>query len=81
MKFSYPDFPRISIDTEVCFGKPCINGTRMPVASILAYLSGGMSIEEFLQEFNWLTKEDVLQALAFASLQLEDRFIPFQKAA
>jgi len=37
------------MDPEKCFGKPRVRGLRMPVASILAYLSGGMSIEEMLK--------------------------------
>lgn len=80
MQFIHPDFPNIEINTDVCFGKPCIRNTRMPVSSILSYLSGGMSVENFVEEFNWITKEDVYQALAYASLQLEESFIPLQKA-
>ncbi len=75
------DYPRITVDTEVCFGKPCIKGTRMPVASVLAYLSGGMSMDEFLKEFNWLTREDVLEAMAFAAGVIDYRVIPIKKAS
>jgi uncharacterized protein (DUF433 family) len=75
------DYPRISVDPEICFGKPCIKGTRMPVASVLAYLSGGMSIEGFLQEFSWISREDVLEAIAFASGMIDYRVIPFKKAS
>lgn len=62
-------------------GKPRIKGTRIPVSSVLAYLAGGMSVEDFLQEFHWLKKEDVLEALAFSSSMVNDQIIPFEKAA
>lgn len=81
MNYNYPDFKRISVNPEVCFGKPCIRDTRMPVASILSYLSSGMNIEDFLKEFNWITREDVLEALAFASYMTNDRIIPLQQAS
>ena len=77
----HPDFPRITIDAEVCFGKPCIKNTRMPVSSLLDYLSSGMTIEQLIGEFNWLTREDVLEALAFSSQMIQDRFIPIQKVS
>ncbi len=81
MMHTFFDYPRISVDPEICFGKPCIKGTRMPVASVLAYLSGGMSIEGFLQEFSWISREDVLEAIAFASGMIDYRVIPFKKAS
>lgn len=62
-------------------GKPRIKGTRIPVSSVLAYLAGGMSVEDFLREFHWLTKEDVLEALAFSSNMVNDQVIPLEKAA
>lgn len=76
MEFVHPDFPRISASPDVCFGKPRIKNTRMPVASILAYLASGMTTEEFVKEFNWITKEDVLEAMAFASVMMQDNFMP-----
>lgn len=62
-------------------GKPRIKGTRIPVSSVLAYLAGGMSIDDFLREFHWVEKEDVLQALAFSSSMVNDQVIPLEKAA
>ena len=76
MEFSHPDFPRISASPDVCFGKPRILNTRMPVSSILAYLASGMTIDEFVKEFNSITKEDVLEAMAFASVMMQDNFMP-----
>lgn len=53
----------------------------MPVSSILSYLASGMTIEEFLKEFNWLTREDVLEAIAFAAVMMQDKYIPLEKAS
>ena len=51
MEIKHYRFQRITLDPEKCFGKPCIRGLRMPVASILSYLSSGMTIEEILAEW------------------------------
>jgi len=53
---------RISIDPNVCFGKPCIRGTRIWVSLILDYLASGMTVEEVIQEYPYLTHEDMLAA-------------------
>lgn len=81
MEYVFPSFPRIVVSQEICMGKPRIKGTRIPVTSVLAYLAGGMSIEDFLLEFHWLEKEDVLQALSFSSTMVNDQVIPLEKAA
>lgn len=78
MTLHYPDFRRIAVDPAVCMGKPHIAGTRMPVASILAYLAGGMTIDELLTEFNWLKLDDVLEALAFASMLADEQIIALE---
>ncbi len=57
MEIHHYKFHRITLDPEKCFGKPCIRGLRMPVASILSYLSSGMTIDEILTEGrNWSEK-------------------------
>lgn len=58
---------RITIDPAICHGKPCIRGLRYPVENVLEWLAGGMSIEEILADYEDLTREDVLAALAFAA--------------
>lgn len=57
---------RITIDPEICHGKPCIRGLRYPVETILELLSAGMSFEEILEDYEDLEREDILAALAFA---------------
>lgn len=57
---------RITIDPKIMVGKPIIKGTRLTVERILGLLVQGMTVEEILQEYNKLTKEDILACLAFA---------------
>ena len=58
---------RITIDPALCHGKPCIRGLRYPVESVLQWLAGGMTIDEILADYEDLTREDILAALAFAA--------------
>lgn len=57
----------ISINTNIRFGKPCIINTRIAVEDVLTWLASGMSVEEILEDFPEITKEQVLGALAFAA--------------
>ena len=58
---------RITIDPQVCHGKPCIRGMRYPVESVLEWLAGGMTIEDILADYADLERADILAALAFAA--------------
>lgn len=58
--------PRITVDPAVRFGKPVIEGTRVPVELVLGKLAGGMTVETVMDEYA-LTREDVLAALAYAA--------------
>jgi uncharacterized protein (DUF433 family) len=58
--------PRIAVDAVVRFGKPVIEGTRVPVDLVLGKLAGGMAIETVMEEYA-LTREDILAALAYAA--------------
>jgi uncharacterized protein (DUF433 family) len=60
-----PLFERISIDPAVCFGKPCIRGTRIWISLLLDFLASDMSVDEILEEYPQLEKEDILAALAY----------------
>ena len=59
-----PILQRIVADPNICFGKPCIRGTRIWVSLILDFLSNGMSIEEIIDGYPQLTKENIHAALA-----------------
>jgi len=69
---------RISIDPNVCHGKPCIKGTRIMVWIIVDYLANGDSVEEVLAAFPSLTREDVQAALAYAAEMTRERVIPVE---
>jgi len=58
---------RITINPDICHGKPCIRGLRYPVENVLEWLASGMSIEEILADYGDLEREDILAALAFAA--------------
>jgi uncharacterized protein (DUF433 family) len=59
-------FPGISMDPAVRFGKPCLTGTRLDVATVVGAIASGESIEDVQQEYR-LTREQVLAALAYAA--------------
>lgn len=61
---------RISVDPEICHGKPCVRGLRYPVETILEYLAGGDSIEDLLAEFPDLEREDILACHEFSRRML-----------
>jgi uncharacterized protein (DUF433 family) len=58
---------RISINPNICFGKACIRGHRIWVSLILDLLVGGASIEELLQEYPGLEREDILACIAYGA--------------
>lgn len=66
---------RISVDPNVCFGKPCIRGTRIWVSLILDFLANGMDINEILAEYPQLTEEDVRAAIAYGAEMSRERYV------
>ena len=58
---------RISIDPNVCFGKPCIRGHRIWVSLILDLLAGGMTVREVLQQYPQLGEEDIRACIAYGA--------------
>jgi uncharacterized protein (DUF433 family) len=50
---------RVAVDPQIRFGKPCVRGTRMTVGDVLSYLAAGMSEDEVLADFPYLTREDI----------------------
>ncbi len=58
---------RITINPELCHGKPCIRGLRYPVENLLELMAGGMSIEEILGDYADLERDDILAALSYAA--------------
>lgn len=68
MQNTYLD--RITIDPEICHGKPCIRGMRWPVEVIIDMLGSGMTMEEIVAEHSELEKEDILASLNYAKLMV-----------
>lgn len=66
MEIRHQKIPRLTMDPEKCFGKPCMRGLRIPVASILNYLGAGMTMEDILAEWPELGRGDLQQALMYA---------------
>lgn len=66
---------RITIDQEICHGKPCIRGMRWPVEVIIDMLGSGMTNEEILEDHPELEKEDILASLNFVNLYLKGQTI------
>jgi uncharacterized protein (DUF433 family) len=66
---------RISVDPEVCFGKPCVRGHRIWVSLVLDLLASGLSIEEVLEEYPQLDREDILACLAYGAEMSRERFV------
>ena len=66
-------FPRISQDKDIMGGKACIKGTRVTVGMILAQLSEGMTHESLIEDYPYLSKEDILEALNYMALVCEAR--------
>jgi len=64
----------ITIDADVCNGKPTIRGQRITVQTILEFLSAGESQEEILKQYPSLTKEDIRSCLAFATQLMGQRY-------
>jgi uncharacterized protein (DUF433 family) len=63
---------RISVDPNVCHGKPCIRGTRIMVANILGQLEGGESWKSIKAGYPELTEDDIRAAIAYAAAVVQD---------
>jgi uncharacterized protein (DUF433 family) len=75
MEIRHYKFNRITIEPDKCFGKPCIRGLRIPISSILSYLSAGMTVNEILKEWPELDIDDIYQALGYAAWVMEERVV------
>ena len=68
----------IAIDPQVCHGQACIKGTRIPVYQILGMLANGDTIEELLEEYPSITREDILACLDYAASLAEEQVTPLE---
>lgn len=67
---------RITFNPEVMGGKPCIRGMRVTVGTIVGLIAAGKTIEDVLEAYPYLEREDVLEALAYAAWRAEEKELP-----
>jgi len=65
---------RISIDPEICFGRPCIRGHRIWVSLILDMMAGGMTMKEILDQYPGLDEIDMLACIAYGAEMARERY-------
>ncbi len=65
---------RVVVDQDICFGKPCIRGTRIWVSLIMDNLAAGVSEDEVLSAFPTLEKKDIRAAITYAAELARDRY-------
>ena len=66
---------RISIDPDICFGKPCIRGHRIWVSLILDFLASGVSVQDILQDYPQLEEADIMACIAYGAEMSRERFV------
>ena len=71
---------RISIDPDVCNGRPVVRGTRIAVQTVLEFLAAGDSVEDVLEEYPSLARVDVQACLDYASRVMGNHFSVVQTA-
>jgi uncharacterized protein (DUF433 family) len=68
-------FTRITIDPEVCTGKPCIRGLRFPVARLLGLMAAGETRDAILKTYPYIESDDIDEALRYAAFLAEDETV------
>jgi len=71
------NFTRITIDPNVCTGKPCIRNLRFPVSRLLGLLVSGETKETILKSYPYLESEDIDESLNYAAFLSEDETVEF----
>lgn len=66
---------RITIDPNVCFGKPCVRGTRIWVSLVLDSLADGSSVEDVMAAYPHLVREDVQACIAYGAEMARERYV------
>ncbi|MEQ9369294.1 MAG: DUF433 domain-containing protein [Coleofasciculus chthonoplastes F3-SA18-01] len=66
---------RISIDPNICHGKPCIRGHRIWVSLILDYLASGMTVEEILDGYPSIERDDIFACIAYGAELARDYYV------
>ncbi len=69
---------RIVVNPNICHGKPCIKGTRVPVHIILDLLAAGETEENILKAYPQITKEDISECLQYAAILANEEIVPIK---
>ena len=72
---------RITVDPNICFGKPCIRGHRIWVSLILDMLAEGVTVQEILDNYPGITDEDVRACIAYGSEMSRERYVEITRGA
>lgn len=74
-------FERVTVSPNQMGGMPCIRGLRIPVATVVAMVADGMTVDQITTELPDLEPEDVTEALRFAAEALRERQLPLHTSA
>ena len=66
-------FQRITIDPEICGGKPCIRGLRFPVSRLLGLLAAGETPASILKVYPYLEPDDIQESMSYAALLADEQ--------
>lgn len=72
-------FERITVDPNICTGKPCIRGLRFPVSRLLGLLAARETKESILKAYPYLETEDIDEALRYATYLAEEETVEFAR--
>lgn len=74
-------FTRITVDPDLMGGVPTVRGLRIPVATVVAMVADGMTVDEILAELPDLERDDIPEALQYAAEALRERHLPLSPPA
>ena len=74
-------FERVTVDPDRMGGAPCIRDLRVPVATVVAMVADGMTVDEILADLPYLEREDIIEALRFAAEAVRERELPLHQSA
>ncbi|MBT9536649.1 MAG: DUF433 domain-containing protein [Planctomycetota bacterium] len=72
---------RISVDPNICHGQACIKGTRIPVHQILHMLANGDTMDELLEDYPSLKRDDIFACIEYAASLTEEQVVPDEVVA
>ncbi|MCA1842966.1 MAG: DUF433 domain-containing protein [Actinobacteria bacterium] len=72
-------FERITVDPDRMGGVPCMRELRVPVATVVAMVADGMSVDDILADLPYLEAEDVAEALRYAAVAVRERELPLRR--